>query len=242
MEITVWFLGSVFIAGFLMFLAPCTLPLVPGFLALISGDTESRSRLFYNTLLFCTGFSFIFILLGLSVGMVGQFFVSAVGIVTYVSGVVIILMALMLLGVIGQNIFVGNRSFRLPRSIIPGTYRSSFLLGTLFSLGWSPCIGPIMATVLLLAASEGSAGVGFVMLAVFSLGLSVPFLLSALFYAVLKERFVRYQRIGETARVLAGVLLLGFGCLLLLGMEGLILEIGTRLFYAIGLDSLFNYY
>ncbi len=239
-EITLLFFLGTFIAGMFMFLAPCTFPLVPGFLAVLAGKEISRRTLVVNTLIFCLGFSFVFISLGLFAGLAGYIAGSLVWL-KQLSGLLIIVCALMLLGVIKPQVFIGNSTFKIPRTFVPGSRRGSFLLGTLFSLGWSPCVGPIVASVLLVASAEGAVFLGAALLATFSLGLTIPFLLSAYFYASLSSYVQSSTTLFRLFTYGGGVMLLSFGVLLLVGSDDILIRYGTDLFYWLGLEFIFKY-
>lgn len=176
-----------FLAGILTFLAPCTLPLLPGYLAFISGvsaETGARSGrqrrlVFVNGLAFVAGFSAVFIFFGTAVGFFGTALAEYRLLLGRIGGAFVILFGLFLLGS-GRLPFLA-REFRLrpPAWIRPGRPLSSLLFGITFSLGWTPCVGPILGSVLTLAAAHSTAGEGAVLLGIFSLGLALPFLFIA---------------------------------------------------------------
>jgi len=226
-------LMSAFLAGVLMFLAPCTLPIVPGYLAFIAGvpagqvgATGSRRRIFINAVAFVLGFSVIFILLGVFAASIGALLGPWRLVLGRVAGAVIILFGLTMLGVFNIPLLSGERRLRLPHWLSLGHPHSSFLVGALFALGWSPCIGPILGSILYLAGTSMSAVHGALLLAVFSLGLAIPFLLCA--WAIGQaDSFV--QRAGPITRVLSvagGIILVLLGALMLTGNMGLLISWG----------------
>jgi len=171
-----------FIAGILTFLAPCTLPLVPGYLGFISGvsvddlkDPEkshgARRKIFMNGLLYVIGFSVVFIMLGSLVGLGGSALVQHRVLLGRIGGAFIIIFGLYMLNVLKLNFlnFLGGEH-RIPimNKLKPGTPLSSLIFGSTFALGWTPCVGPILGSVLVLAASSATVGQGTVLLAVFS--------------------------------------------------------------------------
>lgn len=237
-EISVLFFLGTYVAGFLMFLAPCTLPLVPGFLTVLVGKEQNRRRLMHATALFCAGFSIVFILLGIFAGFAGAV-LSAERWLKPLSGLIIIIYSLMLLNIIRPYFFIGRKNFSIPKMFIPGSKRGALLLGMLFSLGWSPCVGPIVASVLLIAATEGTALLGALLLFVFSLGLATPFFLSALFFSHLSVFFQTVPHMARLLTLAGALLLLLFGVLLLLGSDEIIVQYGTDVFYWLGLDIIF---
>ena len=176
---------SAFVAGLLMFLAPCTLPLVPAFIAFISGTTEKklkvnsivRIHIIKNAFAFVIGFSLVFIVFGMLAG----FFGTVVGplriVLTQVGGVFIIFFGLMMLHIIKITPLMNDYKLTLPKWVHPGTPHSAFLIGATFAFGWTPCVGPVLASVLLLATTTATATSGAFLLFIFSLGLSIPLLL-----------------------------------------------------------------
>jgi len=226
-------LVGAFVAGVLMFLAPCTLPIVPGYLAFIAGvplgqagSASARRRILINALAFVIGFSAVFILLGVFAASLGTVLGPWRLILGRVAGGIIILFGLTMLGVFNIPLLSGERRLRLPRWLALGHPHSSLLVGVLFALGWSPCIGPILGTVLFLAGTSATALQGAVLLGVFSLGLAIPFLLCA--WAIGQaDRFV--QRAGPLTRALSwagGIILVLLGVLMLTGNMGLLVSWG----------------
>ena len=245
MDVTL-LVGS-FVAGVLMFLAPCTLPIVPGYLAFIAGVPagqaglgSSRRRIFINALAFVIGFSVVFMLLGVFAAGLGAFLGPWRPILGRVAGAIIILFGLTMLGVFNVPFLSGERRMRLPRWLSLGHPHSSFLIGVLFALGWSPCIGPILGSILFFASASATALKGAILLGVFSLGLAIPFLLCA--WALGQaDRFVR--RAGPLTRVLSlagGAILVVLGILMLTGNMGLLISWGFS-FLGDGYERLLDY-
>ena len=233
------FAPAAFLAGILMFLAPCTLPIVPGYLAFIAavpGGTKganksTRARVVRNALMFIVGFSLVFILLGTFSGLLGGFFGPWREFLGRVAGGLIILFGLTLLGVVEIPVLSYERRFHMPHFLTLGRPESSLLIGILFALGWSPCIGPILGTVLLFASTSATAVQGALLLGVFSLGLGVPFFLTALLLSEAGELFSRLGRSIAVVSRLGGIVLMLLGTLMLLGQLGLLTQ---------GIDSLFG--
>lgn len=241
-----------FFAGVFMFLAPCTLPIVPGYLAFISGVSlggtsdaalrrRARIKVLRNAVAFVLGFSFIFIALGASAG----FFGAALGewrfLLSQFGGAIIILFGITMLNLVRIPGLSVDWRMPTPRFLTLGRPESSFLIGVLFALGWSPCIGPILGTILLVASTSAVALQGALLLAVFSLGLSLPFILTAL---LIHEATGFLNRISWLVRVLSfmgGVFLILLGTLMLFGKMGLLIAWGYGLFDFIGYERLLNY-
>jgi cytochrome c-type biogenesis protein len=182
-------LGLAFTAGLLSFLSPCVLPLVPSYLAYVGGSgAEKRALLIRNALLFVLGFSLIFIALGASASALGSLLRANRQILTMGGGVLVILFGLVLLGVIRLPVLM--RDTRVQAKHDASTPIGAVLLGMAFAAGWTPCIGPVLGGILTLAGASGTLLEGVTMLAVYSLGLAVPFLLAALAL----EPFLRVSR------------------------------------------------
>lgn len=246
------FVGA-FVAGMLMFLAPCTLPIVPGYLAFIAGipisalndpasKRRARSIVFRNALAFVIGFSVVFIVLGASAGLLGTFIGPWRYALAKVGGFIVILFGLTMLGLIPVRFLNQDRHIRLPSFLILGRLSSSALIGALFALGWSPCIGPILGTVLLIASNSATVFYGALLLATFSAGLAVPFLLTA--WAI-SESTVFLSRIGGFVKVLSVVGGLGLvfgGFLMLAGYTDTLVGWAYQVFEHTGYGALLNYF
>jgi cytochrome c-type biogenesis protein len=224
--IGIGFVFAAILAGFFMFLAPCTLPLVPGYLAFISGVDPNelsdparmgaaRRRVFLNGLCFVLGFSLIFILLGAGAG----FFGGAIGpireILGRVGGALILFFGLFMLGLVRLPVLESDRRIGVLRFVVPGRPQSSILIGMAFAIGWTPCIGPILATILLFATTSATATQGALLLTAFSLGMAIPFLVlaaavsSAARVLLHADTFLLWtSRVGGAFLILLGMLLL----------------------------------
>ena len=245
------FAPAAFLAGILMFLAPCTLPIVPGYLAFIAGVPEreiaktgftaARRRILRNALFFCFGFSVIFIVLGLFAGSIGALVAPWKELISRAAGAIIVLFGLSMLGAIKIPALMSERRIKLPNFIVVGRPESSFLIGALFALGWTPCIGPILGTVLLFASSSATALQGAFLLFVFSLGLALPFMLTAFLIGSAGKWFVRMQGSVELLSKVAGGILVVFGFYMLFGYMDFFIQWAGALFTNFGLNGLLNY-
>lgn len=228
---------AAFLAGVLMFLAPCTLPIVPGYLAFIAGG---KGRVVRNALGFVLGFSVIFILLGALAGFLGSIIGPWRETVTQVAGIILIIFGLVMLGV-RIPVLSGQKNIRLPAWLSVGNPASSFLIGTLFALGWSPCIGPVLGTVLLFASTSSTVVQGAVLLGIFALGLGIPFMLTAFMLEGAQTVFQTWGRVTDMLSKIGGLVLVSLGILMLLGRMDLLLSWGFKLldpFYDILLEYL----
>ncbi len=247
LEITLTFTIASFVAGVLMFFAPCTFPLVPAFLAFISGIDQNKKSghktrvLVKNAMAFCLGFSVVFIGFGILAGLAGSLLGSLEGWLLKIGGLIVIFFGLVMMNVIKLNSLFSGKTFALPKVFIPGNPVSSALVGASFAFGWTPCIGPILASILLLVSTEGELLTGAFLLAVFSLGLSLPFILTAFFYDKVKSRFNGWSSFNVIITRVGGFLTVIFGLLLFFGNFGILVEWGTEVFMLLGLDFIFDH-
>jgi cytochrome c-type biogenesis protein len=213
---------AAFVAGLISFLSPCVLPLVPGYVSLISGASldntqtpEQRllGRVMANSLMFILGFSIVFIALGAAATGIGQLTHQYYRYLTRIAGVIIIIFGLHLTGIWKIKAFYADKRMHSVKG--NSSAWGSFLVGFAFAFGWTPCIGPILATILTFAASEDSVLKGILLLAVYSAGLAVPFLLTSLGIDRFLAFYSRFRRHLHTVEVVSGVLLIAVGVLVL---------------------------
>ena len=216
-----------FAAGALSFFAPCVVPLLPAYVGYLGGATLSdikadpaahQLRIVRGGLLYVLGFGLVFVLLGVAAGFVGQGLRSQEAWIERVGGVLVIVMGLALAGLVPAAI--SQRTFHPLRPAVPGRSRewSAFLLGLVFGTAWTPCVGPVLAAILVLAANTHHALQGGVLLTAYTLGLGLPFLLTALLVAGFPAITRPLQRGSVVVSRAAGVLLIGLGVLLVLGI------------------------
>jgi cytochrome c-type biogenesis protein len=211
-------LATAFAAGFVSFLSPCVWPLVPAYLSYVSGVPydelgSNRRRVVLTTLAFVGGFSIVFALYGVSVGYLGALVADYRRPIEIIGGVLVILMGLALLGFAQRLV---GREARVGLPARPTTYVGAGFAGVVFAVGWTPCIGPILTSILLYAATQGSAG-GSLLLLAYGIGLGVPFLLSGLLASWLLERTGAYRKYGAWINRVAGVVMIIVGVLLATG-------------------------
>jgi len=209
-----------FTAGLLSFLSPCVLPLVPSYLTFITGlgledATRARRTTVIHALLFVLGFSFIFVALGAGATVFGQLMLAYRTWIARVGGVLMILMGLWMLGVFQVGALQQERRVHL--SDKPLGYLGTVVVGIAFGAGWTPCLGPTLGAILLLAATETQLAKGITLLSAYSAGLAVPFLIAA--FGI--ERFLRFfqrfrSKLGLVNRI-AGSLLIVVGVLMFTG-------------------------
>ena len=209
-----------FTAGLLSFLSPCVLPLVPSYLTFITGlGLEDASRARRTTLthavLFVVGFSLIFVLLGAGASALGQLLLAYRVWIARVGGVLMILMGLWMMGALRMDALQQERRVHL--SDKPLGYLGTVVVGIAFGAGWTPCLGPTLGAILLLAANESELMKGVGLLSAYSAGLAVPFLLSALAVERFLAFFQKFKRNLGTVNRIAGILLIVVGVLMLTG-------------------------
>jgi cytochrome c-type biogenesis protein len=220
---------AAFFAGLISFLSPCVLPLVPGYLSLISGagleelkSGEARvlRRVMVNSIAFILGFSVVFIALGAAATEVGQMLGMYKHMLARVAGVVIILFGLHLTGILKiKALYTDARLHSVKGGSTPV---GAFVIGFAFAFGWTPCLGPILTAILTLASEQTTLVKGIVLLAVYSLGLAVPFLLTSLGIERFLKFYSRFRSHMHALEVASGVLLIGLGVLLVIGRFTLI--------------------
>jgi cytochrome c-type biogenesis protein len=217
---------AAFFGGVLSFISPCVLPLVPGYLSFVSGlsleqmrgsggnapAASSRGRVFVSSLAFVLGFSLVFIALGASATAIGQAVSGQLRLLGKVAGLVIIVFGLHTMGLL--KIGWLYRDTRVQTQKKPAGPLGAMLVGIAFAFGWTPCIGPILAAILAIAGAQETVGQGVRLLAVYSLGLGVPFLLTALAVDRFFTAFARIRRYYHAVEVVSGALLVVIGVLI----------------------------
>ncbi|MCT4657115.1 MAG: cytochrome c biogenesis protein CcdA [Cohaesibacter sp.] len=225
MEIDVTLTGA-FIAGLLSFISPCVLPLVPPYLCYMAGvsmdqltgsnDTNrAATRVILSALAFVLGFTTIFVLLGAGASAIGQTLKTYSGILNYIAGGVIIVMGLHFLGVFRIGLLYREARVNVQRK--PAGFFGAYLIGLAFAFGWTPCIGPVLGTILLVAGIEESVQQGMILLTAYSLGLGVPFMLAAAFAGQAFGVMNRFKKHMGTIEKMMGGLLVVTGILFITG-------------------------
>jgi len=213
-----------FLAGLLSFLSPCVLPLVPSYISFITGvsfedlrEGSDQRRIRFltitNSLAFICGFSLIFVALGASSSVVGKFLFEYQDKIRVIGGILVIFFGLFVSGALKLDFLSRERKFHLTGK--PAGYIGTFFVGMTFAAAWTPCIGPILGTILVYAGSQGSAAYGFKLLAVYSLGLALPFFVSSLMFNSFLSYSVKIRKYMRWIMLASGLLLIGFGILLL---------------------------
>jgi cytochrome c-type biogenesis protein len=198
-----------FIAGLLSFLSPCVLPLIPSYITYITGlsfsdlqnehpSNKVRQTAMLHSLAFILGFTVVFVLLGASATYLGSFLNQHAGFLRKAGGILIVLLGVHVTGLIPIHLLLGEKRITLHRK--PAGFAGTFLVGIAFAAGWTPCIGPILAAILTVAATEENVYQGIMLLLIYSLGLGIPFFLSSLAmhqFIVAFQRFKKFIRLFE---------------------------------------------
>jgi cytochrome c-type biogenesis protein len=228
---------TAFLGGLLSFLSPCVLPLIPSYVSFITGISfddfkhGDRARIrkltLINSFSFVVGFSTVFVLLGVSSSYVGKFLAIYYDHIRIIGGIIIIILGLYVMGVLKLNFLASDKRVHLQSK--PKGHFGSFIVGLTFGAGWTPCIGPILGSILLIASTTGSALQGFNLLLVYSLGLAVPFMATALAINSFLSHFSAIQKYMRIIMIFSGLLLISFGVILLMDKVYLLLSIAPDL-------------
>jgi len=215
---------AAFLAGAISFLSPCVLPLVPGYVSYVAGHSAStvdrpaqarRRQALGMSLCFVLGFATIFMIMGASATALGQLLLRYRYELNIVGGGIVILFGLFMLGMARLAVF--ERDFRFHLQLGGGGPLSAYALGLAFAFGWTPCIGPILGAILTASASTATVAEGVVLLAIYSAGLGLPFLLAAACTDRLAGRLRRIGRIGRHLHNAAGVIMVAMGIAMITG-------------------------
>ena len=210
-----------FLEGIITFISPCLLPMLPIYISYFAGGGErSTGKTLKGALGFVTGFTVVFVILGALAGTVGSFLREYQTAVNIVSGAIVIVFGLNFLGIFKLNLFrAGHRSVNTDNM----GFFSALLFGMIFSIGWTPCVGAFLGSALMLASQQGHVVEGMLMLLAYSLGLGIPFILSAVLIDYLKSAFNWIMKNYKVINIVSGSLLVVIGILMATGMLGQLL-------------------
>lgn len=216
-------LATAFLAGIVSFLSPCVLPLVPGYVSFIAGQSAERRHLRMSARLstlgisafFVAGFASVFIALGASASAIGDLLSRYRYELNIVGGIVVILFGLLMLGMLRGAPWL-QRDLRFHPRIVGGHPVAAYVLGLAFGFGWTPCIGPVLGAILMVSSTGTSAG-GVGLLAAYALGLGAPFLVVALFLDRAAKALRRMRRLGQILQVVGGLLMIAMGFAMMTG-------------------------
>ena len=222
-----------FTAGILSFVSPCVLPLIPSYLTYITGlsfkqldeahpTAKVRMTVLLHSLCFIIGFSVIFVLLGAIAGIASSKFQSHLreGLewVEKIGGLLIFLFGVHMTGLFHFGVLLGEKRVQLHKK--PSGFFGTFIVGVAFAAGWTPCIGPILASILMIAATSGQVGEGIGLLSVYSLGLGLPFLVSGMLFHQFLVAFNRFRKYIRLVEIGTGVMLMAVGIMLMFNLMG----------------------
>lgn len=207
-----------FLEGIITFISPCLLPMLPIYISYFAGgEQRTTSKTLKGAIGFVTGFTIVFVVLGALAGTVGSFLKEYQTVVNLVSGLIVIIFGLNFLGVFNLNIFKdGQKSINVDNM----GFFSAMLFGVVFSIGWTPCVGAFLGSALMLASQQGHVVEGMLMLLLYSLGLGIPFILSAILIDYLKGAFDWIKKNYKVINTISGIMLVLIGILMATGMMG----------------------
>ena len=212
-----------FLEGIITFISPCLLPMLPIYISYFAGGGErTTAKTLKGAVGFVTGFTIVFVMLGALAGTVGSFLREYQTTVNIISGLIVIIFGLNFLGVFKLNIFKGNQ--RSVKTDNMGFF-TAMLFGIIFSVGWTPCVGAFLGSALMLASQQGHIAEGMLMLLSYSLGLGIPFILSAVLIDYLKSAFNWIKRNYKIINLISGSLLVIIGIMMATGTLGQLLNL-----------------
>ena len=205
-------------AGLISFLSPCVLPLIPGYISYISGESlgdivEKQKKILLKTILFSLGFSLVFISFGATASFIGNLLLVYSNSLRRAAGLVIIIFALQLIGILNLNFL--NKEKRIYTKNYSNNLFFPLIVGAAFGFGWTPCIGPVLGSILALAATESSIGKGILLLSFYSLGLAIPFVLSGYGISKFLEFSKNFKKNIRKISISGGIILLITGILII---------------------------
>lgn len=212
-----------FLEGIITFISPCLLPMLPIYISYFAGgDTKNTKKTLTGAFGFVLGFTIVFISLGALAGTLGSFLKEYQTAVNIISGLIVILFGLNYLGIFKLNIFQGSRKNFDTNNL---NFFSSILFGIIFSIGWTPCVGAFLGSALMMASQQGKVLTGILMLLSYSLGLGIPFILSAVLIQKLKTTFDFIKNNYATINTISGIFLILVGILMATGTLGRLLAV-----------------
>lgn len=206
-----------FLEGIITFISPCLLPMIPLYVSYFAGGKERNTKkTVKNALGFIFGFTIVFVLMGALAGTFGQLLNEYKRVVDVITGLIVIFFGLNFLGVFKLNIFKGSKKAKTENL----GFFSSMIFGIVFSIGWTPCVGAFLGSALMMAASQGQATEGIIMLLLYSLGLGIPFFISAILIDKLRGAFTFIKKHYKVINTVCGCLLVVVGVLMATGLFG----------------------
>ncbi len=208
-----------FFAGITSFFSPCILPLIPAYIAYIAGvsidDNTKKGKLliFTRTIGFIVGFTIIFMILGGAVSALGSFISKNMRIFRFISGAIIVILGFNMLGLIKLRLFNFTSNMRTPKA---KGFLGSILMGMTLSIGWTPCIGTVLGTILFMAAGQASLGKGTLLLLIYSVGFAIPFIVVSFILNLFDKNMAKFEKISVYINKIGGVIIIIIGILIML--------------------------
>lgn len=230
-------IATAFGVGFLTFISPCVLPIIPSYLAYISGTSfddlsdetkaaKLRKTIFLHSLSFVIGFTLIFVALGATATLIGSFLRNHLNVIIKIAGAVVFFFGLHLAGILKLNLLMKDHRVELKEK--PAGFIGSILVGMAFAAGWTPCVGPLLGTALTLASTKDTVTSGIILLSVFALGLGVPFIIASIAFGSFLKYTMKFKRYLQYFTTAAGVFLMIIGITLFMGWFGALSGLLTR--------------
>ncbi|MEY2986037.1 MAG: hypothetical protein RJB24_266 [Candidatus Parcubacteria bacterium] len=231
-----------FIAGVLTFLAPCTFPLIPAYIGFITGDGKlTRLQTIRNGGLFVLGFMVIFITLGIFASSLSNLFNPDTRLlISRIAGVLILIWGLEMIGLFRHKIFQTTWTPSI-KGLKAGTPQSSILLGALLGIGWTPCVGPILGTILTFLINKGTVADGAILMFIFSIGLAIPFLITAILLAQGRQLLQKIENLTPIIRIISGLFLVIIGILFITNSLEVLGRFIFKTFKFIDYDRILDY-
>lgn len=204
---------GVFTAGLISFFSPCVLPLIPAYLGYISGDSENKRTILSRSIGFVVGFTIIFTLMGATASFIGGFIFDNQLLLMRIGGIILIILGIQMTGIININFLSKEKRKRMPKV---ASWFSSILIGMVFAAGWTPCIGPILGSVLVYASQANTMNQGIYYLLIYSLGIGIPFIISALLIQQIEPLVNKFNKGSLILKKIAGLVIFIFGLLMFL--------------------------
>jgi cytochrome c-type biogenesis protein len=221
--------AGAFLAGLISFASPCVLPLTPAYLSFLGGsdprsivqaDGAARARLLGRAFAFVAGFATIFVLLGATASLAGRFVAVWFDQMAVLAGIVLIVLGLQIAGWLHIPFLMRERRAHGPRAVTSPV--GAYVVGLAFAFGWTPCVGPVLASILMLSGAQGSASQGALLLCAYAAGLGLPFLLAAAFAPWFLKRSSRFSRFARPLSIIGGLILIVTGALITIGKFGVV--------------------
>lgn len=212
-----------FLEGIITFISPCILPMLPVYISYFANGENNRKKTVINALGFVLGFTIVFVAMGAFAAAVGGLLQRYQTVVNIVTGAVVVVLGLNFTGLIKINLFNGTKKANV--QVNPAGFGASVLFGIVFSIGWTPCVGAFLGSALMLASQRGTMTEGVIMLVLYSAGLGIPFVLSALLIDKLKETFQAIKQHYRVINIVSGVFLIIVGVMMMTGTFGRLLNL-----------------